>query len=408
MKKRIFLFCLILMQFFVLNYGQKGYTPGYVVTNEFDTLRGYIKLKTNIENSKSCDFTAGENQIQKNYLPSNIKAYRILNSKYYVSKEIEIDSVKKNVFLEYLVNGIVNLYYFSDLGNEYYFIEKNGVLTQLSNKTSIVTVKGKGGMGEYESNYSKNSNQYKRVLQFLFQESPEALKEIPGTAFDYKPLIKLTKDYHNSVCKDRSCIDFTKSTNKTLYLEPYFGIINSWMGLKTSKDRVHQLGMNVGAQLRFKPFKGYSTWNFLMGLNLSSNNFTGDFVNSLNQYGLPYWIHDQYSILRIPLTMEYTAPLQKVQPFFSFGYTNVLLSNPKYEVIRVHGDLRDPEYTKFRKYEYAGSLGFGLKLKASDDFYAFIKNELEYRIPGANFGYVLDQTSVFSDMISFGCGFRIK
>ncbi len=408
MKKTCFLIFLIFIQFCIISYGQKGFKPGYIITNDFDTLRGFIRLKSNIENSGSCDFITGKNQPSKSYSPDDIRAYRIENSKYYVSKSVMIDSSRQRVFLEYLVDGIVDLFYYKDLGREYYFIQKDTLLLPLTNKGSIVTVKEQGLRGEYEENYFKNSNQYKRILQYLFQESPDVLKEIPYTAFDYRPLIKITKDYHNSVCKDHKCIDFTKSTNKSLYLEPYFGIINSWMGLKTSKDNVREIKPYLGLQLRLKPFKGFSMWNLLVGLNYSTNNFQGDFENSLNQYGLPYWIRTKYSILRVPITVEYTMPLEKLLPFVSISYDNVLLLSTDYEVVSVHGTNRNPEYTYFRKYQYGASFGFGVKYKLNNNNYLFLKNEFEYRIPGAGLGYVLDESKVYSYMINLGYSFKIK
>jgi len=408
MGKKCFLLCLIFMQFCIINYGQKGYKAGYIINNELDTLRGFIRLKSNSENSGSCDFIAGKNQPAKIYSPNDIRAYRIENSKYYVSKNIMIDSSRQRVFIEYLVDGIVNLFYYKGIGTEYYFIEKDTLMIPLTNKESIITVKEKGVTEEYDKSYSHNSNQYKRILQYLFQESPEVLKEIPSTAFDYRPLIKITKDYHNSVCKDHNCIDFTKSTNKSLYLEPYFGIINSWMGLKTSKNSVHDIKPYLGMQLRLKPFKGFSMWNMLVGINYSTNNFEGEFENTLNQYRSPYWIHTKYSIFRIPITVEYTLQTEKLQPFFSLSYNNILLSNAQNEILKGREDSQTAEFTYFRKYQFGASLGLGLKYNLSKNTYIYLKSEFEYRIPGANFGYVLDQTNVFSNMINIGYGFKIK
>jgi hypothetical protein len=408
MKKKYIFYLVIFLQISLTGFGQKDLKPGYIITNDFDTLRGYIKLKSNYENAESCEFSYLESQIPKTYKPSEIRGYRIENSKYYLSRDIMIDSVKKKVFLEYLVDGIVDLYYLKGPINEYYFIEKDTILMQLSNDGKMVTVKGRGGQGEYESNYFKNSNQYKRILQYLFQDSEETLKEIPNTAFDYRPLINITKDYHKNVCKDNNCIDFTKSTSKGLFLEPYLGVVYSSMGLKTSKDYSNETKAYAGLQVRLRPLKGYSSWNLLLGFSYSTNNFEGDFENSLNQYGLPYWIHAKYDILRVPLTIEYTMPFEHLQPFFSLSYNNILLLNAEYEVVRVYGNSRTPEETFFREYQYGASVGLGLRYKVKGDNYIFVKNEFEYRIPGANFGYVLDQSRVYSCMIYFGIGFKLK
>ena len=409
MGKRYLLFLLILTWYFAICNGQGSYNPGYIITNNSDTVRGLIKQQSNYQNSINCNFREEKNQSAKNFSPGEIKGYRIENSKYYVSKDIVIDSLKQKKFLEYLVKGIVDLFYYKDVGKEYYFVQKNTLLMLLSNDVSIVTVEENGLNGEYEKSYYKNSNQYKRILQYLFKESPEVLKEIPNTAFDYRPLIKITKDYHNSVCKDNKCIDFTKSTNKSLYLESYFGIINSWMVLKTSKDNIYDLKPYLGLQLRLKPFKGFSRWNFLVGLNYSSNSFNGNFDNYLYTPDLKtYQIFAKYSIIRIPLILEYTLSSKKLQPFISASYNNTLIFNTEHEVLKINTFSTHEEETYFRKYQYGASVGFGLRYSLNGKSYLYLKNEVEYRMPSANFNWVLDYQRVYSWLINFGYGFKIK
>jgi hypothetical protein len=407
-KKHLF-FLLIFAQYFAICNGQGNYKPGYIITNNSDTTRGFIKMQSNYQNSINCNFEEDKNQSFKNFSPNEIKGYRIENSKYYVSRDIVLDSIKQKKFLEYLVKGIVDLYYYKDIGKEYYFVQKDTMLVLLSNDELIVTVKETGPGGEYEKSYLKNSNQYKRILQFLFKDSPEVLKEIPNTAFDYRPLIKITKDYHNSVCKNNECIDFTKSTSKSLYLESYFGIINSWMGLKTSKDYSHDLKPYLGLQLRLKPFKGISRWNFLVGLNYSTNSFYGDFDNYLYLPWLEtYQIFAKYSIIRVPLVLEYTLSSKKFQPFISASYNNTFLFNTEQKVMRINTFNTYEEKTYFRKYEYGASIGFGLRYNLNGKSYFYLKNEVEYRMPSANLNWVLDYQRFYSWLINFGYGFKIN
>jgi hypothetical protein len=411
MKKKYFFLILFLLQVFIVSYGQNGYDPGFIITNDNDTIKGLIKLKSNYLNSRSCNFIDGNKQNARDYSPSDINAYRIENKKYYVSKEVSIDSVKQRIFLEYLVEGIVNLYYFKDLQKEYFFLEKESNMISLSNEASMVIVKEKGVTGEeIETQYSKNSNQYRRMLTYLFQDSPGTLQKISSTGFDYRSLIKITLDYHRAICKDDKCIDFTRSTKKSLFIEPYFGMIDSWMGLYSSKNHVYQSNLYAGIQFRFKPAKRFTHLNFLAGINVSSNNFQGDFVNTLytTDYIKTYRIHTQYSILRIPLTFEYTFGLKKLQPFISLSYNNVFLLNPQYEIIRIMSYYDDPQTSHFRKYEFGISPGLGLRINMDPKTFIFVKSEFEYRKSLVNFNDILDYHRVSSWLISAGIGFKIK
>jgi hypothetical protein len=406
--KRIRGTLIVIVLFPLLTFGQKGFLPGYIITNDFDTLKGLINLNSNYENSRSCSFIGGDDQNPKTFSPDDIKGYRIENSRFYLAKDIKIDSIQRRVFLEYLVDGIVDLYYLKEPLEEYYFIEKDARLITLSNEETIVKVMMEDAEKPYERTFIKNSDQYKRILTYLFQDSPALKERINNTSFAYKPLIKITKDYHNSVC-DYGCIDFTKSTEQGLFIEPSAGMINAWMGLriKTSDSFAHDLKPYYGLQLRIKPFKGYSRLNLLLGANYSSNSFQGDF-NALydDLFPIEYRIHTDYSLLRIPLGVDYSFTEGKLQPFISFVFNIIIILNPDYEVTRV--DSGSKIETPFRTYQYGLSPGVGLKYIINKRFYLYQKNEFEYRIPSANFGWILDNHFVYSYLGSLGLGIKIK
>jgi hypothetical protein len=148
-------------------------------------------------------------------------------------------------------------------------------------------------------------------------------------------------------------------------------------------------------------------WNFLTGLNYSSNDFQGDYDNTLyDGYHQKYHINTKYSVLSIPLTIDYSFPFEKLQPFISMSYNNVLILNAKHSVQRI--DNYYPLNSPFRAYQFGVSLGLGLRYILENKSYIFLKNEFGYRIPGANFGYVLDNTRVYSDLITIGYGIKIK
>lgn len=411
MKKKHSLLVLILLQLVIISYAQNGYGPGYIITNDSDTLKGLIKLKSNYLNSRSCDFIYGNKENEKAYSPSDIRAFRFLNSKYYVSREVTIDSLKQRVFLEYLVEGIVNLYYLKDLQKEYYFLEKDNQLIPISNETSVLTVKESAHNGDsVEVKYSKTSYQYRRILAYLFKDSPAAAKEIANVQFNYRSLIGLTVDYHNDVCKDRKCIDFTKSTKQEVYIEPFLGLNNEWMSINTSKTNASQSSVNAGVRLRLKPFKRITRWDFLMGVSFSSSNFTGEFDNKIfdADYTRIYRIHTQYSAIHFPVTFEYSFGQNNLHPFLTLSYDNIFLLNPSYAISRIDGSNNFSVESKFRTYQFGFSPGVGLKLNMESHSYLFVKGEYEFRRSLLNTHYILDYQKIQSLSISIGLGFRLR
>ena len=410
---RTYFTLLVFFLFIQATFGQKGYYPGYVVTNDFDTLTGLIYQKPNAINSRSCTFIKEKNSTPQVFTPGDLHSYKIENSKYYVSREVPIDSINQTVFLEYLVDGIVDLYYLKDLTKEYYFIEKDNRMIPLSNEGSTITVMEKAITGqEFERKYFKYSNQYKRMLQYLFQDSPAAEKEIPNTNFEYKALINLTKDYHNDVCDSYDCIDYSKSTKQNIFIEPSFGIIDAWMGLETSPDYARNIKPYMGVNLRFKPFKGFSRWNFVTGLNYSTNDFDDYFDNTLKSSRYVtiwsvYHIVTKYTVFRIPLTAEYSLTRTRLQPFVSLGFNNVILLNKDFGVYENDDTdpVRDEKYLRTWEYGFAG--GLGLKYNLKNGSYLYFKNEAEYRFPSAKFGWILDRIKVYSWLFNVGYGIRI-
>lgn len=208
-----------------------------------------------------------------------------------------------------------------------------------------------------------------------------------------------------SVFQDRNRSEFLKPAKNGFFLEPYFGVVNSWMRLKTSMNSSYNCRSYAGFQFKISPISKSDRVNFLFGLNYSANSFQGDFENTISSgYSFTDRIHVEYSIIRFPLTLQYIVPVNRLQPFFSLGLNNILILNPKSSVYQVG---YYPQESRFRKYEIGVSLGFGADLTLNNGGYVFIRNEFEYRMPEPVSGYILDHHRVLSDIISIGLGIKI-
>jgi hypothetical protein len=406
MKFRLSVFFIILIiSGHIAVKGQKDSEDGFIVTTANDTIYGQIDIKSNLQNGKSCLFRDPGKETLQNYTPEELVSYRT-KSKYYVSKEISIDSAKQRVFLEYLVDGIADLYYLKEPLNEYYFIEKDGLLTRLSNEEKSILIEG--GLAHNDRTYIKNSNQYKGVLNYLFQDGKGMSDLIAKTDFQYRSLINLTKDYHNTVCSDYRCIDFTRSTVQKLFLELGIGLINTSMGLRTSPDHIYNTRPAVSAQLRFIPLKSNSHWNFLIGMNYSSNDFKGYFANDLYYYSSKdtFELTTSYSILRIPLNIEYIFGKGKIQPLVFAGYNACLLLSSSHSAFGHLHNINYIEPTAFRRYHHGITSGAGIIFNLNKN-YLFLRGQYEYRVPSVNGHYVFDYVINNSWIFTFGYAFSL-
>ena len=205
---------------------QDNFKLGYIITNENDTVNGWIDYRTDAQNGTICRFKASENASLQPFLPGSIYGYRFIEEgKFYISKPIELNGVSRVVFLEFLVQGIINLYHYTDLQQlhkeEYYFFEdESGKMTTIAKRPDEL-VKNETGR-----TVRKVDNAYKGVVRYLFQDSRSVVDEIDRLAFKPESMIEITKNYHGQVCTTgESCIIFESTPDKhyTLFRFSVFG-----------------------------------------------------------------------------------------------------------------------------------------------------------------------------------------
>lgn len=204
MKKR--LSALLLLTPFLLfssirAYGQINPHTGYIVTNENDTIVGTLDLRTSVINSRRCTFRVEADF--KTYNPGEIKAYRFTgDGTLYVSRTVEVDGKERDVFLEYLVKGIVSLYYLPLPMSEYYLFEDESGNFTVADISAADTE-----MNAEEARCHRNA--YLRPLFSVFQKSKKIQKRLVTANLTKEELAHLTKEYHQEVCKDaKECIQF--------------------------------------------------------------------------------------------------------------------------------------------------------------------------------------------------------
>jgi hypothetical protein len=401
MKKNILL---ILLSFYItctLVYGQWDYKPGYIITNSNDTIRGFVDLKANNINCRRCGFSTNEASDPKIYLHNDIKEYRIENTKYYVSREVVINSIPEHLFLEYLVDGIVDLYYLAQIDYDYYFLEKNGQMYLLSNEKKVInyslqsiTAARKFGSGE---KFVQSSNRYIGMLSIAFNDCPDLKAHINNMDFDYKQFIKITKDYHNRVCTDYQCIDYSRSTQTKVYAEPYIGIINSRLCLKEHSQYEKNTTYIVGINFRILPVKSYYLWNMLIGVNFSKNQLDED-------YGTWYddeWLKADYSVVRFPLSVEYTIPVRTIKPFLVATFTNAIIINK--DIAEHYSYERDTQ----NRLNYGLGMGLGVKYSKGDKGYGILRCDFEHRESYSKSTNIFDYTYANSVIFTLGYGLKL-
>ena len=282
---RTYLFIGIFFFGSMLSYAQNkkhindNFKSGYIITNESDTIFGLIDYRTDLMNSISCTFKANENGQRTVYFPGDIFGYRFSEEgKFYVTKSITIESEIKVVFLEFLVNGIVNLYYYpctTDANSfremsllDYYLIEDEfGQMTPITKKPDeYVDVE--------QIPHKKRDFAYKGIIKYLFQDSETVMKDVDKLPFNTQSMINITKQYHDDVCTSgEPCIMYVGKMDKKpriFRFSAYGGMIMPMGAPDLIFSTTSGLAPAIGAQMNIFTPRFSKAFSFQLDLSLFS------------------------------------------------------------------------------------------------------------------------------------------
>jgi hypothetical protein len=401
--KFIFGFLLVfIMLFFSIPsevWAQASFLPGYLLTNNKDTIKGYIDFRNNDKNSKKCSFRVNQKAEIVTYSPGEIKEYRINGGKYFISKEVKSKDSKEMYFLEYMVDGITDLYYYWNDGPHYMIEKKNGEIFELTNEEKSVITNGK--------EYLHKTHSYTGWLKVIFQDCPQIFSMIDKAPLENKSLIRITKKYHEYVCDDEKCIIYE---NTLPFLRVKFAPVISvgFSAFKLGSDQEFPANYgpkilpSAGLVLKFT----FPKWNDKFALLFGNEFQTTQFKENDNPLLLNTPAIREASIsssdIKTTLAFKYTFPQGRIKPTFQVGYCNHSLL--KWEV-KSHAEATYNGYTRIYDYSEGPfvkslngvSVGPGCEFKALGNKIGFVDLLYQYTMgkyttQGINSRVLIDNT----------------
>lgn len=213
---------LVAVSFSLAVNGQINFKKGYVITNGNDTIHGRINDRGGYTNSKICVFNPKNGPIVR-YRPEDIKGYRMLDDKYYVSKTVYFRGKHRTIFVDVLLKGEVSLYHnWRNRDLSYYIEKKDSDMVGLINEEVMVRYKPEGNVAVlYSPTYILSNKLYRDTLQSLFSDSKKLQDQIQEVEYEPKSLTRLTKAYIYDVCQGNDCINYERDLK--MYT-PRFGV----------------------------------------------------------------------------------------------------------------------------------------------------------------------------------------
>ena len=298
------------------------FQEGYVITNSNDTLYGYINFEGSLTNSRRCEFKSNQNDRPKIFLPKDIKAFRFNNSKYFVSKFINIDNENKVVFMEWLIKGRACILSYPNKADDirFYLIVNNDSLCELKNSKENVE---KDYGNELKTNYEIFKNEYKGILSYYFRDCKDIQKDIYNSQFTTNSLIKLAKTYHEKTCKTEDCYVFEDKKRK---IEVAFGLtFSTYISQLFLESKIHQFqqaksyGPGIIINLSKLP---YLSHNFSIESEINYFNVTYSFDTNNDLDNRIYGSNKicKINLLRVPIEFLYKAPVPIIKPYIGIGF----------------------------------------------------------------------------------------
>jgi hypothetical protein len=350
---------------------QSNFQEGYYISLENDTIKGLIDNRGEILNSSACIFKPGKSEKAQKFSPDEIVAYRFQDGKYYKSKTINTNDGDQQVFLEFLLDGVVNLYFFRDINDYFYLLETNdGKLLKLEDESKTVFVEGKGNM-------VLNSNRHINLLKGTFFDCMEIQPQISQTELTHNSLIKLTKNYHNYTCKEEICVVYEKKLPQIkVQVAPLAGFTIS--NFKIDGGFYSRFTYKTISNASF----GFQVHTLLprvyerISLQLDFLYMDHDIYGSYNGY---YELCIKNSKFQPSLAVKYKFPKGKFRPSVAVGVATDYLLKPEFKAI-VNNVPGDPSQEHELNYVNLTNQLWGSMLQLGCDYHFLKKSELFFNI----------------------------
>lgn len=288
---------------------------GWVILNNGNKIKGKIKFTSNKKAHKKCVFV-DQNLAKTIYFPQDIQSYGFDNFKEYRSHIVLENEILKPIFLEKMVDGVVDLYFYKSKSGESFFLEKKGELISLKASEDSTFRRN----GQFIQN---RVEPFKYILYNSFYEAPNLLNEVNKLKYDQSDLVNIFTKYHNATCDSVRCIDYTaiiKNQKKITFEAGAIFLNNTYT---TSKDKYSYTSPYAGLLLKINTAKsGYRNY-FKTGIQFGQNEIKERYLFLLKSNFERYIdINEKYSHVSLPLVIGKSKNIGKANLNYDLGIIN--------------------------------------------------------------------------------------
>lgn len=359
---KINILIIIFFTYTVALHSQTNFREGYIITLESDTLHGLIDFKSDYTNAELCRFMKNADSAVEIFNPGSIYGYRyVAEGKFYVSKTVEIDKVKKTFFLEYLLQGLKNLYYLPFNAGYFFFENPDGSLIGITKAPDKI-------IDQYKL---KEDIRYKGVLSYVFRDCLPLSAETSKVSFDKASMIEITREYHERVCDTgEQCIIFEHDYKRS-FLKVNYSFSG---GFELFHLRLQDAGIQnalslspvIGAGVHISSPRVIKSLYLTLEGTLSAMSIAVDYLDVYQNY---YKFGYKSLLTSLEAKVEYIYDKGRLRPAIGAGLTNNYMLNPERTYQKNNANFVTGPFIHKSLIGSAASIGFDYHLQ-KDQFIA--------------------------------------
>lgn len=346
---------------------QSNYRDGYIITLAKDTIKGHIDLRTDRSNSKICRFKYDLDSEEQVYRPGEIEGYRFISDgKFYVSKNMTIDGVTEILFVEYLVQGTMSLYYLSN-SNFYHFL-----LTNAAGEERLVSI----NRTQKNETYLKDIRLVRGKLNDFLGNRPELKKLILNISDSNSKnnMTELLKAYNDLVCPPgkTSCIIFEYDRNQHFFATEFSILAGAYNDRPNMSDYFYP-GVILEATfpylgIRFSVKSPRLSNRFFVDLCLGYSYFKYDQIIPCSYSVYDYMIDVSRHMLHFNGNLRYLFLKNRLSPYLEGGFSyKYVLTGSVYDGFFSATENKFIYQNRFTKGFLGYNAGIGLNFKTIKD-----------------------------------------
>jgi len=277
------IFSIVFLSFQVSTFSQNhNFKPGAIITLNNDTIVGYIDNQKKTLNSVECAFKTSDSSITL-YSANELNGYFFNDGYSYIAKTVNASGIDERLFLEYVIDGKINLYKCKYLFEELYFIENEQGIKELKITKVEKYVDNKVLVGK--------KDRYKGILNWAMSGDSKMEISIAKTKFNIISFAKLVIEYHEK--NNLLFYNYNNYSKSKKEINISVGVSAGFLNSNLNISPIYTEGPNIqffNDDMTLSSFHSQFSNPLNSSTNLPSSfrskNFSFGFLSSINMGGL--------------------------------------------------------------------------------------------------------------------------